>query len=70
MNDGQQTKFKRIYTRQNAAVLMGVSVRVLQTAIDKGHIKALRFGSRILVPGSEVQRFFRALDGEVSAWPR
>lgn len=64
---GPPVEYKRHYVRRHAAALMGVTERALQTAIDKGHIRAVKFGNRILVPGSEVRRFLETMDGDVAA---
>ena len=50
------------FVRKHAAEIIGVTERVLQGAIERGDIKAVRFGHRILVPGSEVKRIVEALE--------
>lgn len=43
-------------TRAEAAEMLRVSVRSLATMIDRGDIRVVRFGTRIVVPRTEIDR--------------
>lgn len=45
-----------LYTKSQAAILLGISVASLEILINRGEIKMRRFGSRKLIPHGELQR--------------
>jgi excisionase family DNA binding protein len=47
--------------RKEAAKLLGISVTTLDRAIARGDLKAKRYGSRLLLPMSELERFLGGL---------
>jgi excisionase family DNA binding protein len=51
----------RALRRKEAAELLGISVRTLDRAIARGDVKAKRYGSRLLLPMSELERFLGGL---------
>ena len=51
----------RALTRKEAAKLLGISVRTLDRAIARGDLKAKRYGTRLLILLSEVERFLSSL---------
>lgn len=54
------------YSIPEAAQAVGLSPRFVWTLIDRGTLKALRVGKRVLVPVEELQRFARISTAEVS----
>jgi excisionase family DNA binding protein len=48
--------------RKEAARTLGVSLSTLDRAIKRGDIKTKKYGTRVLVPTSEIERFARPDD--------
>ncbi|WP_409998054.1 helix-turn-helix domain-containing protein [Bradyrhizobium sp. SZCCHNR1053] len=51
----------RVLTRKEAAKALGVSINTLDRAIARGDLKAKKYGGRVLLLTSELERFWRAL---------
>jgi excisionase family DNA binding protein len=47
------------YSRDEMAQVLGVSRESVVRAIAKGKIKIVRFGRRVLIPATELQRLLR-----------
>ena len=48
--------------RKEAARTLGVSLSTVDRAIKRGDIKTKKYGTRVLVPTSEIERFARPDD--------
>jgi excisionase family DNA binding protein len=48
--------------RKEAARTLGVSLSTVDRAIKRGDIKTKKYGARVLVPTSEIERFARPDD--------
>jgi excisionase family DNA binding protein len=48
--------------RKEAARTLGVSLSTVDRAIKRGDIKTKKYGTRVLVPMSEIERFARPDD--------
>ena len=48
--------------RKEAARTLGVSLSTVDRAIKRGDIKTKKYGTRVLVPMSEIERFARSDD--------
>jgi excisionase family DNA binding protein len=48
--------------RKEAARALGVSLSTVDRAIKRGDIKTKKYGTRVLVPMSEIERFARPDD--------
>jgi excisionase family DNA binding protein len=48
--------------RKEAARALGVSLSTVDRAIKRGDIKTKKYGTRVLVPTSEIERFARPDD--------
>lgn len=45
-----------VFSRRETAEMLGVSLDSVIRAISRGDIKAIRFGRRLLIPRSEIER--------------
>lgn len=48
---------KLLYSRQEAAIAVGISRRSIDYYISRGEIRTVRIGSRVLIPASELRKF-------------
>ena len=51
------TMQRTLFSRREAAKIMGVSTSTITRLIDAGELKIVRLGKRTLVPRSELDRF-------------
>jgi excisionase family DNA binding protein len=56
-----------LYSRQEAAAALSISVRTLQRLISGGRMRAKRVGRRTLIPHTELEKFLKAGDVDVVA---
>lgn len=47
---------KLLFKRSEAAYSLGISIRSVDSMIADGRLKTRRWGSRVLIPASELQR--------------
>jgi excisionase family DNA binding protein len=48
--------------RKEAARALSLSVRTLDRAIKRGDLRAKKYGTRVLIPSAEIDRYLRELD--------
>ena len=51
----------RALTRKEAAKSLGISLSTLDRAIQRADLKAKKYGARVLLLSSELERFWNAL---------
>jgi len=51
---------KSLFSREEAAFAIGVSVRTLDDYIARGEINTLRIGRKVMIPAAELRRFAAA----------
>jgi excisionase family DNA binding protein len=56
-----QTEWQRPFVLKHAAQKLGISEKLMQSAVAKGQVRSIRLGGRILIPGSEVKRLYEGL---------
>jgi hypothetical protein len=56
-----ETEWQRPFVLKHAARKLGISARLLQSAIAKEQVRSIRLGGRIMIPGSEVKRLYERL---------
>jgi hypothetical protein len=59
---------KSLFSKKEAAGLLSISVSSLDVLIVRGDIKVRQFGTRMLVPGTEIDRL--AKTDIVELWPK
>ncbi|HEX3412832.1 MAG TPA: helix-turn-helix domain-containing protein [Stellaceae bacterium] len=54
----------QLANRRDAAHALGLSIATIDRAIKRGDLKAKKYGTRVLVPQSEIERFASLLAAE------
>ena len=54
------TEQRRFYRPKEVANMSGLSRSALQSALERGEIRAQRWGTRVLIPADEVERWLAA----------
>jgi excisionase family DNA binding protein len=70
MSKGKQMPQPLVVHRKDAAVALGLSVRTIDRAIKRGDLRTKKYGTRVMVPQSEVERFARVMSGEDEGQPQ
>jgi excisionase family DNA binding protein len=60
-----------LVSREDAAQTLGLSLRTIDRAIERGDLAAKRYGRRVLVPAAEIGRYLEKLDatGQIKSPP-